>query len=107
MSVLFYVCGMVFGCSFSLSYIDVFDWVHTRRSKKLIRSLLGVILAIGLTLLFFIATPGDPTTRFVYNHATPGFLVPFLMYGVWPIICSKIGLVSLPEETAVNQITWS
>jgi len=101
------MCGMTFGCSFSLSYVDVLDWVHTTMWKKVVRSILGAGIAAGLFILFSFNMSVDPLTRFVLNHALPGFFVPFCMYGLWPIVCTKINLVSLPEESTYNPLMTS
>jgi hypothetical protein len=46
--VLFFMIGMGFGTSYSTAYVNPFEWVHTRLSKRLARGVLGVGLVTGL-----------------------------------------------------------
>ena len=49
-SILFYIIGMSFGCSYSLLSVDCIDWVKTKLWKRLVRGIIGVGLAC---LMFF------------------------------------------------------
>ena len=50
-NVLFVMVGMGFGTSYSIAYVNPFEWVHTRFVKRLTRGVLGVGFVTGLDLL--------------------------------------------------------
>jgi hypothetical protein len=49
-SILFYIIGMSFGCSYSLLTVDCIDWVKTSFKKRLIRAVIGISIAIIIKL---------------------------------------------------------
>jgi len=52
MSILFWIVGMGFGCSFSLVDVDCIEWVKTPVVFKLIRLIPAVIIFLGTFYLF-------------------------------------------------------
>jgi hypothetical protein len=49
-SILFYIIGMSFGCSYSLLTVDCIEWVKTSFKKRLIRAVIGISIAIIIKL---------------------------------------------------------
>ena len=58
-NILFFVIGMGFGTSYSITYVDPYDWVRTAFYKRLIRGVAGVALVFGLNTLLGIVTVVD------------------------------------------------
>lgn len=46
--IVYFQIGMVFGSSFSLKEVDCISWVKTSLPKRIIRSILGAVIAIGI-----------------------------------------------------------
>jgi len=86
---------MVFGQSYNINYVKPLNWVHTSRLKRITRTILGVIIAAGLYAIPFtlLRNDRDQSTIFYLKFAFPAFMISFMMYGIYPILCKKIGLV--------------
>lgn len=84
---------MGFGTSYSLVHVDCLDWVHTSMTKRIIRGLLGCAIALGIHTAFQFIPCNDNPTRFFFLFALPAMILSFFIYGIFPIICMKIGLV--------------
>lgn len=52
-SSLFFIVGMVFGQSYSVQYVKPLLWVHTSWPLKLIRTVLGTLITLGLYSIFW------------------------------------------------------
>jgi len=103
-NVLFFMIGMGFGTSYSIAYVNPFEWVHTRFSKRLARGVLGVGLVIGLeTLIQKFVRVRDQSTVYIIHRAIPVLLFSLFIYGCFPIICQKCGLVD-KEADIENKI---
>jgi hypothetical protein len=44
---LFFIVGMSFGTSYSISVVDPINWVHTSLKKRLIRGVAGTLISVG------------------------------------------------------------
>eukprot|EP00349_Pseudokeronopsis_sp_Brazil_P000047 CAMPEP_0202956488 /NCGR_PEP_ID=MMETSP1396-20130829/993_1 /ASSEMBLY_ACC=CAM_ASM_000872 /TAXON_ID= /ORGANISM="Pseudokeronopsis sp., Strain Brazil" /LENGTH=477 /DNA_ID=CAMNT_0049673519 /DNA_START=6 /DNA_END=1439 /DNA_ORIENTATION=- len=97
-SILFFLTGLGFGISFSLVYVDCLDWVHTKPHLRLIRALLGCGIAGGVYYGFQQIPAEDSPTKYFFHYVLPALLVSFFIYGLYPILCLKIGLVSVSKE---------
>jgi len=87
-AILFWIVGMGFGCSFSLVDVDCIDWVKTDWKKKLARSLLGVLLLVGLFKgITFWDYGNDEITIFFFKAAVPMFVCSFVLYGPYLVVC--------------------
>jgi hypothetical protein len=93
-SILFFITGMGFGTSYSLVHVDCLDWVHTDLPRRLARGFLGSGIVAGIYLLFQLIPCNDNPTRFFFLYGLPSLSLSFFIFGVFPIICSKIGLVT-------------
>jgi hypothetical protein len=93
---LFFIVGMVFGQSFSVQYVKPLLWVHTCWWKKLIRTLLGGLIATSFYLAFWFCVRSSTiqSTRYFFAFAAPALFISFFMFGVFPIICKYMSLVS-------------
>jgi hypothetical protein len=92
-SILFFIVGMGFGTSYSLVHVDCLDWVHTMLHLRLIRGFAGSALAFGIFTAFQQIPCNDNPTRFFFLYALPALSLSFFIFGVYPILCQKIGLV--------------
>jgi hypothetical protein len=50
-SILFYIIGMSFGCSYSLLSVDCIDWVKTSLKKRIARAAIGITIALLIKFL--------------------------------------------------------
>jgi hypothetical protein len=84
---------MGFGSSYSCVHVDCLDWVHTDWVRKLVRGIIGLIIAIVVFLLFQLIPGNDNPTIFFFHNAFPALVISFFIFGIFPIICNKVGLV--------------
>jgi hypothetical protein len=89
-SVLFFIIGMGFGTSYSLTKVDCLDWVHTCLWKRIVRGILGCAIVSGVFIAFQLIPSNDNPTRFFFHYTLPSFSLSFFTYGVFPIICNMI-----------------
>lgn len=94
-SILISLIGIVFGQTYSLNYVRPLLWVYTPAWKRVIRTILGLSIAYGVFYAFdlVLAESNDIATRYFFGSALPMFLMSFFIFGLYPIICNKIGLV--------------
>jgi len=93
-SILFYLVGMAFGCSYSLVEVNCIDWVKTSLLKRLMRATLGCVISAGLYFAFQLIDIDDQhLTEYLLTMVLPFMIIPFFIYGPFLIICQKIGLV--------------
>jgi len=99
-SILFSLVGVVFGQTYSLNYVRPLLWIHTPLWKKLIRTIIGLSIAAGFNYLFFlfVKSSNDVATRFFFGRACPMFIMSFFIFGLYPIVCNKIGLVLQADQ---------
>ena len=95
-AMIFYVIGMVFGQSYNLNYVKPLNWVQTHWTKRAARAVLGAFVATGLYALFFLfmRDNSDTATVYFFRNALPAFTISFIMYGVFPVLCKRLGLVA-------------
>ena len=98
-SILFYLVGMGFGCSYSLVEVDCIDWVKTRLGKRLLRASLGCGIAFLLGWAAQKVKIDDQHfTDYLVNMVFPFLLIPFLIYGPFLTFCQKINLVDIQRD---------
>lgn len=85
---------MGFGTSYSLVHVDCMNWVHTDLIRRIVRGILGTAIAGGVFYTFQMIPCNDNPTRFFFLFAFPALTISFFVFGVFPIICNKIGLVN-------------
>lgn len=78
---------MSFGVSYSLVYVDCFDWVHTILYIRVIRTIIGAILVTGLYGAFIVIPADDNITKYFFHYLLPCLVGSFFIYGVFPVIC--------------------
>ena len=98
-SILFYITGMGFGTSYSLVYVDCLDWVYTRPLFRVIRGVLGTCISGFVYWLFLLIPSNDNPTKFFFHYGLPAILISFFIYGVFPIICLRVGLVMIQQDS--------
>ena len=98
--VLGYPIGMVFGQSFSLLYVEPLRLIYSSWPIKIVRTFIGCVWTIGVTCLFiFIYSRSyGMLPRFVWAMFLPFFLNSFFIFGLWPFICSKVGLINRESQ---------
>jgi hypothetical protein len=96
---------MAFGTPFSIAYVDPLEWVHTRFSKRLLRGILGCGIVLGLTFLIEEFVPlGDQASIYIIHRAFPILLFSLFIYGLFPLLCQKIGLVDPDVSDEQNDL---
>jgi ABC-type Co2+ transport system permease subunit len=94
---------MGFGSSYSLVEVDCIDWVKTSLKKRLIRTFLGALIAIGMYSFFkLIAFSENPVTSYVANQLIASFIIPFVIYGPFLVLCKRLRLVE-DRETILSR----
>ena len=94
-SILFFITGMGFGTSYSLVHVDCLDWVRTQFLYRVARGLLGCAVSTGIFIGFQYIPCNDNPTRFFFRYALPALSLSFFIFGIYPILCKKIGLVKV------------
>ena len=98
--VLFVLIGANFGQSFAINFVRSVQWSHTPLWKRLVRSLLGLSLAIGVTesMALFTNKMTDFASQYFYSHLLTNLVLSFFIFGLYPVICSKCGLMISAED---------
>ena len=62
----------------------------------MIRTVLGSIIALGIMsfFIFLFAISESTFPRFCWGLLVPAGMVSLFVFGLWPLICTKIGLVN-------------
>jgi len=94
--VLMYPVGMAFGQSFNLIYVEPLRWIYTDWKAKCLRTFLGTILVVGLwgLMMWIYMKSNGNMARFVWGTLLPCGFLSYLVFGLWPLVCSKIGLIN-------------
>jgi hypothetical protein len=100
---IFYPVSMTFAHTWALHYISTYDWVKTGWLRKLTRTILGAavyyVLYIGRH--FLIITETNIKLEFIIR-LTCVALIPFVVFGVLPILFNYLGLVKRAEEATTE-----
>lgn len=79
--------------------VDTFDFVRTRRWKKIVRGVIGVAISEGIYAFFNHLIPTSYKasffTKYLIAHAMPHLLVPLLIYGPYISLCNMMHLVDV------------
>ena len=104
--VLFFLVGTVFGCSYSMTQINVIDWIlKSPQWKKILRTIIGIGLAVGIYFLFNETSNesydvSQQMTEYFFQRALPSMLTGFLIFGPYIILCDKAGLNATHKKEA-------
>ena len=94
---LFYLVGMGFGTSYSMTQtVDILDWIKTPLYLKAIRMILGSGIIFGIYFFFKIDFQMESQlemSQFFFYSAVPKLLISSIIYGPFVILCKKCGLV--------------
>jgi hypothetical protein len=98
-AIIFYLIGICFGTSYSMTEIDLIAWVNTKQQYKLIRTLIGAVTSIAVTQLFkLIDKQSENVTDYFFFYALPQLMTALIVYGPLPKLCVKLGLIQRREE---------
>mgnify|MGYP006893297012 CR=1 FL=1 len=87
--------GAGFGCSYSMTQIDLMSWINTSFYLKMIRIILGVGSFVGVQMLFnLLKNDGNVTTDYFFYYALPQLVTGLFIYGPLVMICVKMGLIT-------------
>lgn len=83
---MFFLTGVAFGAPFSMTRINVVDWIYTRWYKKVIRILLALSIMVGwyLFLNWILGYSDEQVQTLIYQLS-----VGFFMYGPYVYLCCQ------------------
>ena len=91
--IMFFMTGVAFGCPYSMTQINVVDWINTIWYKKVIRTLLAIALNLGyFYTLQYTLSEQDPVFQQLVYYLTGGFV----LYGPFVYICCFRNLLVSP-----------
>lgn len=91
--IMFFMTGVAFGCPYSMTQINVVDWINTVWYKKLIRTLLAFALNLGyFYTLSYTLRDQDPIFQTLVYYLTGGFA----LYGPFVYLCCFRNLLVSP-----------
>ena len=97
LSSLFFIIGFTFATSYSMTRVDVVDWIHTSFVKRMVRTIIGGLIATAILYgSHFLRNNSDEQdiSTFFFFQAVPQLLAGILIYGPYVILCEKYGLVT-------------
>ena len=95
---------MGFGTSYSLVHVDCLDWVRTDFIYRIIRGVIGCGISGGIFIGFQYIPCNDNPTRFFFRYAVPTLFLSFFVFGIFPILCQKVGLVRVNSSSKVIDV---
>ena len=101
-SQLFFLVGMGFGVSYSMTKINVLDWINTSIWAKFSRLVMAVSFYFSLKLFFLWLSQDSENneTEFYFYKALPMFLYGYIIFGPLILFQCKIGLITSLHENA-------
>ncbi len=103
-SVIFVIVGMIFGWPYAMLHFKALSlqWINTALWKRVLRTVLGISVAVGIYYFFQWVTSetNDIATKYFFGNLIPQFLTSFFIFGLFPILCKLIGLVQSDNEHA-------
>ena len=95
-SILFFLIGIEFGASYSMTQINILDFIQTHLALRVLRALVGLAIALGIAYLFTLkaSIESETFTAYFFFDAIPKFIIGFVIYGPYVLIANKVGLVS-------------
>lgn len=97
-AILYFLVGLVFGTSYSMTTVDVANWiVHTPWYIRFVRGAIGV--GIGYCLVnanrWILSAAGaeqsQQLTEFFFDQALPYLIAGLFLFGPYVVICERIG----------------
>ena len=92
-STIFGIIGLAFGASYATKVIDNVTWAYTSLWKRMIRSLIGVMLYVGIFVTFSYIPRVDLPTAYFFNNVLPHLFATYILYAFLPIFCKYVRLV--------------
>lgn len=88
-TVLFYMVGVAFGAPYSMTQINVVDWIYSKWYFKLIRTAIAVGLSVGI----FEAFKRMDRSEWYIKTGLPLCLVSFFFYGPYVVLLCKFNFL--------------
>lgn len=93
---------MIFGWPFAMHHFKALplQWINTSWWKRIIRMVLGLAVAFGITFLFHwtVHASNDLATKYFFGYAIPAFLSSYWIFGIFPIVCKWLHLIQNEKE---------
>lgn len=88
-AILFVMIGANFGQSFTLNFVKPLHWSHSQLWKRLLRSIVGTALAVGVFKAsdLLVSQTTDFATKYFFSYLVPNLLTSFFFFGIYPIVC--------------------
>ena len=101
-AVIFTLIGMIFGWPYALHHFSALQWINTSLWKRVLRMVLGLAITVGVQVFFTwcVSSTNDIATMYFFGYAVPYFVNSFFIFGLYPIICTWIGLVQEDQSFA-------
>ncbi|CAI2364166.1 unnamed protein product [Moneuplotes crassus] len=101
--ILFMIVGCVFGCAFASSQIDDFLSRETKTYKKVIRTIIGLIIILGIELGSQAIPVDNYLTEFIFRYGLPNYVMGYFCYGIYPIIWQYLCLLGDAENYSTDE----
>lgn len=92
-SAIFGLIGLTFGASHATKSVDNVTWAYTTWWKRGLRGLIGVIIYVGIFIVFDLIPKVDLPTAYFFNRILPHLFATYILYGFVPVLSKYIGLV--------------
>ena len=93
---MFYLTGLAFGAPYSMTRINVVDWIKTVWWKKLIRVIIAMSFTIGLLVVLIRAfEASQDRLQYIVFYLSVGFF----MYGPYVYLCCQRNLLVSPYSS--------
>ena len=87
---MFFLTAVTFGVSYSMTKINIVDWIHSKWYFRLIRATLATGIAYGIEKLFELNKSAD----WLVTDIMPDIVIGFFIFGPFVLICVRLGLIS-------------
>lgn len=100
-SKIFIPISMTFAQTWTLHYVPTYDWVRTIWWRKLIRTLMAIVILGGILYgRFLFLKQNELVVLILINKITFVMLTPFFVFSILPVAFNWMGLVKREEQTA-------
>lgn len=87
----------MFGCAYASSHIDAYLFQETPAYKRLIRSVIAIVLVVMLYSLIRMIPVDNYITEFFFTKAIPNLVIAYVLFGYYPLTWEYIHLVDYEE----------
>jgi hypothetical protein len=86
LAVMFMLVGATFGCAFATTNIDCYLFQDTSIQKRLLRTAIGVTVAISIYRVSDYIPADNYVTNYFFRKSVPNFLAAYFVYGLFPYL---------------------